>query len=52
MLAFPRQAYARSERDPVLYLHPKFQGTLPDALMALPRHELDGRTIHSFPATA
>ena len=36
--------------DPILYLHPKFQGSLPAELLTLATRTFDGAAISSAPA--
>lgn len=49
VLAFPEIGVARSS-EPVLYLHQRFSGTLPAALMTLERRVFDAERVTSIPA--
>jgi len=50
VLAFPRLGIAGGD-DPILYVHPKFQGTLPDALLVLEQRRLGADGILGTSAT-
>lgn len=50
VLAFPRLGIAGGD-DPILYVHPKFQGTLPDALLVLEQRRLGSDGILGTSAT-
>lgn len=49
VLAFSR-VHLFGAGDPILYRHPRFKGSLPDALLVLRQRSLEGRAIRDVPA--
>jgi len=49
VLAFGR-VHLFGAGDPILYRHPRYAGSLPDALLSLRQRSIDGTTIRDLPA--